>query len=74
MKLVEPKHPALHKKADINPFDLDVDLDAREKEMIALMKEKYGLGLASPQIGESVGSNRRTPYHRLEQSNHGHQG
>lgn len=54
MKIVEPKHPALHKKADINPFDLDVDLDAREKEMITLMKEKYGIGLASPQIGESV--------------------
>jgi peptide deformylase len=53
-KLVEPKHPALHKKADIDPFTLDVDLELREKEMVALMVEKYGLGLASPQIGESV--------------------
>ena len=54
MKIVEPKHIALHQKADIDPFSLDIDLDVREKDMIALMIEQYGLGLASPQIGESV--------------------
>lgn len=54
-KLVEPKHPALHKPADIDPFTAPKDADwaKREVEMFDLMHKKYGIGLASPQIGNS---------------------
>ena len=54
-KLVEPKHPALHKPADIDPFTAPKDADwaNREVEMFDLMHKKYGIVLASPQIGNS---------------------
>jgi peptide deformylase len=54
IKLVEPKHPALHSVTNINPFDdKDVNWEEREQEMIQLMKDRFGIGLASPQIGSS---------------------
>tara|TARA_B100000927_G_scaffold243593_1_gene205669 strand:- start:459 stop:1007 length:549 start_codon:yes stop_codon:yes gene_type:complete len=54
-KLVEPKHPALHRLADIDPFTAPEDANwaQREVEMFELMHKKFGLGLASPQIGNS---------------------
>ena len=53
-ELVEPKHPALHTKADINPFDLKEDWEAREQELFKLMHDRIGIGLAAPQIGQSL--------------------
>lgn len=52
-ELVEPKHPALHKKADLDPFSGNIDWVEREKEMIQLMYDKLGIGLACPQVGGS---------------------
>ena len=45
-KLVEPKHPALHKPAN-------VDWSKREVDMFELMHKRVGIGLASNQIGSS---------------------
>ena len=54
IKLVEPKHPALHSVASVNPFDdKDINWEEREQEMFQLMKDRFGIGLASPQIGSS---------------------
>ena len=53
MKIVEPKHPALHTKASIDPFSTDINWQEREQQMFELMHHKYGLGLASPQLGDS---------------------
>ena len=52
-ELVVPKHQALHTKANIDPFGLDLDWEEKEKEMIQLMHDKFGIGLAAPQIGYS---------------------
>ena len=52
-QLVEPKHPALHSVANIDPFGSDIDWESREKEMLQLMHDKFGIGLACPQIGQS---------------------
>jgi peptide deformylase len=54
-QLVEPKHPALHKPADIDPFTApdDANWAQREVDMFKLMHDRYGIGLASPQIGNS---------------------
>jgi len=52
-ELVEPKHPALHKKADLDPFTGNIDWEEREKEMIQLMYDRIGIGLACPQVGGS---------------------
>ena len=52
-ELVIPKHPALHTKANIDPFGLDLDWEEKEKEMLQLMHDKFGIGLAAPQIGYS---------------------
>lgn len=52
-ELVEPKHPALHKRANIDPFSSDINWEEREKEMIQLMYDKLGIGLACPQVGAS---------------------
>jgi peptide deformylase len=52
-KIVEPKHPALHKKATINPFGGDINWAEREQEMFKLMHDKFGIGLACPQVGSS---------------------
>ena len=52
IQLVEPRNPALHTVASVNPFeDKDVNWEEREKEMIQLMKDRFGIGLASPQLG-----------------------
>tara|TARA_B100000212_G_C27368037_1_gene531230 strand:- start:1599 stop:2096 length:498 start_codon:yes stop_codon:yes gene_type:complete len=53
MELVEPKHPALHTVANINPFDTDINWIEYEQEMIKLMHDKIGIGLAAPQLGDS---------------------
>lgn len=52
-ELVEPKHPALHKPATLDPFSGTVDWNEREKNMIALMHKNFGIGLAAPQTGSS---------------------
>ena len=52
MQLVDPKYETLHQAADINPFSTDIDWQQCEKEMIALMHESMGIGLASPQVGK----------------------
>lgn len=52
-ELVEPKHPALHKRANLDPFSGDIDWVEREKEMFQLMHDKFGIGLACPQVGSS---------------------
>tara|TARA_Y100001972_G_scaffold128574_1_gene190266 strand:- start:2531 stop:3028 length:498 start_codon:yes stop_codon:yes gene_type:complete len=53
MELVEPKHPALHTVANINPFETDINWIEHEQEMIKLMHDKIGIGLAAPQLGHS---------------------
>jgi len=54
-KIVEPKHPALHRIADIDPFTAPEDANwaQREVDMFELMRYNHGIGLASPQIGNS---------------------
>ena len=54
-ELVEPRHPALHKPADIDPFTApdDANWAQREVDMFQLMHKRHGIGLASPQIGNS---------------------
>ena len=52
IQLVEPKNPALHTIASVNPFDeKDVDWEKRQDDMIQLMKDRFGIGLAAPQLG-----------------------
>ena len=52
IQLVEPRNPALHTVASVNPFDdKDANWEEREKEMIQLMKDRFGIGLAAPQLG-----------------------
>ena len=51
IQLVEPKNPALHSVASVNPFDdKDADWEKREEEMIQLMKDRFCIGLASAQL------------------------
>jgi peptide deformylase len=52
-ELVEPRHPALHKRASVDPFSGSIDWVEREKEMFKLMHDKLGVGLAAPQVGSS---------------------
>jgi peptide deformylase len=52
-ELVEPRHPALHKRASVDPFSGSTDWVEREKEMFKLMHDKLGVGLAAPQVGSS---------------------
>lgn len=52
-ELVDPKHPALRKRATVDPFSGDINWVEREQEMIALMHNKLGVGLAAPQVGSS---------------------
>lgn len=52
-ELVEPKHPALHTIASVDPFSADIDWGEREAEMFKLMDDKFGVGLSSPQIGSN---------------------
>jgi len=50
--LVEPNHRQLVQRADINPFNVDVDWQQRENEMLELMHDRMGVGLAANQIGQ----------------------
>ncbi len=52
--LVEPKHPALHNPADINPLETDIVWQTVEQEMFQLMRDRMGIGLAAPQLGNPV--------------------
>jgi peptide deformylase len=52
-ELVEPKHPALHRSATVNPFSGNVDWVLREKQMIQLMHHNMGVGLSATQVGSS---------------------
>jgi peptide deformylase len=51
--LVEPNHSALRKRATVDPFSGDINWAEREQEMIDLMHDKLGVGLAAPQVGSS---------------------
>ena len=53
LELVDPRHPALHTPAVVDPFDsrVDVDWDETEQAMFTLMERRMGIGLASPQVG-----------------------
>ena len=64
-ELVEPKHPVLNKRATIDPFSSDVDWEKREREMCELMQNRFGIGLAAPQVGSS---------YRMFVMNHSHLG
>jgi len=52
-ELVNPKHNALHTRANIDPFGTELDWPEKEAEMLQLMHDKFGIGLAAPQIGYS---------------------
>ena len=50
--LVEPNHQSLHIRSDIDPFSAtDVVWHDRQTEMLQLMKDRFGIGLASNQLG-----------------------
>ena len=51
--LVNPNEPVLRQPCVHDPFDTDLVWQTIEMEMIALMKERIGIGLAAPQIGVS---------------------
>ena len=53
-KLVEPSASVMNKSAMQNPFaDITIDWKYRESQMINLMHDHHGLGLAAPQVGSS---------------------
>lgn len=52
-ELVDPKYPSLHTAATVDPFTSNIDWPEREKEMFKLMHDKFGIGLAAPQVGSS---------------------
>ncbi len=52
--LVQPNHPVLRSKADIDPFTLDIKWPIKEQDLFKLMHDKIGIGLASPQLGNPV--------------------
>ena len=52
LELVDPKHPALHTKAVLDPFeDNKIDWEETEQSMFYLMDRFMGVGLASSQVG-----------------------
>ena len=52
IKLVEPKKRSIAYQSNSKSFDdKDINWEEREKEMIQLMKDRFGIGLASPQVG-----------------------
>ena len=54
LELVDPKHPALHTKAVLDPFeDNTIDWEDTEQSMFYLMDRFMGVGLASSQVGLS---------------------
>jgi peptide deformylase len=50
--LVDPDHPQLVQRADVNPFKVEADWQQREAEMFQLMHDRIGVGLAANQIGQ----------------------
>ena len=52
-ELVDPKHPALHTAATLDPFSAGIDWVEREQQMFRLMTDQLGVGLAAPQVGSS---------------------
>lgn len=52
--LVNANHPALHTPATIDPFDTDLVWQTIELDMFNLMEQRIGIGLAAPQLGNSV--------------------
>lgn len=52
-ELVEPNDPALRRRAIVDPFGSGIDWQDHEAQMIQLMRDNLGMGLASPQIGSS---------------------
>lgn len=53
-ELIEPKNPIMNRPALLDPFGAtDVDWVVRQQEMLTLMHEHHGLGLAAPQVGSS---------------------
>ena len=53
LNLVQPNHPALRQIADVNIFEANVDVAEFENAMLDLMGNRFGIGLASPQVGAS---------------------
>ena len=51
LELVSPNHPALHSRANVDVFESEVDVVEYETAMLKLMADRFGLGLASPQVG-----------------------
>lgn len=51
MKLVDAKDDILYTRATVNPLEEVDDLEQQEKDMIALMHKKLGIGLAANQVG-----------------------
>lgn len=52
-QLVDPRHPALHRAATVDPFSGDVNWSDREKQMLELMHANMGVGLSANQVGSS---------------------
>lgn len=52
-ELVEPKHPGMRRRANVDPFGSDIDWPAREAEMLELMNNRLGVGLSANQVGSS---------------------
>lgn len=52
-ELVEPNNPVLYRRANLNPFKASIDWKKREQDMIELMKNRMGMGLAATQVGSS---------------------
>ena len=52
--LVNANDPTLHTPATIDPFETDLVWQTIELEMLNLMEERIGIGLAAPQLGNPV--------------------
>lgn len=52
-ELVDPNHPALYRRANLDPFKSGIDWYKREAEMNRLMYARMGMGLAATQVGSS---------------------
>jgi peptide deformylase len=53
LQLVQPNHPALHSVANTNVFEADIDVQEYEQAMLKLMAGRFGIGLASNQVGNT---------------------
>ncbi len=53
-QLIDPSAPVMNRPAMVDPFvNNDIDWNDRQREMLTLMHEHHGLGLAAPQVGSS---------------------